>query len=435
MLGKLRRRFILDNMILTLIVVVGSCALLVAASFTFFRNNSNEAMQEVLNQVTEATVTVSEEDGTLTATLPGEELELREGTAIMLLSPDGDLLDFRADNEELRQDIEENMNTIRKFVAAAEDPEGVVATQILRYNKAELNGVGQKVALIDRGPELEAIYFQLRLVVGIAFIIFVLMLAICDFLARRSILPVDEAIRNQQQFIADASHELKTPLTVILANLDIVDSNKEQTVEEAGKWLENTRSEAQRMSKLVNEMLFLARSDAAMDMHYNFRLISFADVVDEVVLATEALAFENNITLEDDIAEPSAVVGDFDRLKQVVMILVENALKYVDDNGTVTVKLTSTPRRQEVLTVTNTGTPIPPEKATHIFDRFYRVDDSRVREKGGYGLGLSIAQNIVKKHNGEISLVYSNETGTQFQVKLPHAQNMRAPELSTTESN
>ena len=100
----------------------------------------------------------------------------------------------------------------------------------------------------------------------------------------------------------------------------------------------------------------------------------------------------------------------------------------VDENGTIRVKLTTGPRRTEVLTVTNSGTPIPAEKAEHIFERFYRVDESRVREKGGYGLGLSIAQKIVEKHNGEISLAFSNENGTCFAVKLPHAQSLRAPD-------
>ena len=179
----------------------------------------------------------------------------------------------------------------------------------------------------------------------------VLILVLCDFMARRSILPVDEAIRNQQQFIADASHELKTPLTVMLANLDIMAASPDATIRESAKWVENTKQEAGRMSKLVNEMLFLARSDAAMDMHYNFRLIDLAEVANEVTLAAEALAFERNIRLETDIRSPAQVVGDAERLKQVIMILGENAAKYVDEGGTVRLTVNDTSHRTVLLTV------------------------------------------------------------------------------------
>ena len=417
-------------MVLALIILIGSTALLITASNTYQKNSANDDMSDALEPLSAKTVTLQKKSGGSTAVIERDALQLRDGVAVLILDENGDVLTMETASRDLRATVTEEQEEILQFVLSADAENGVVGAQPLRYMKAPLDGIGTKVALKDRASETEAIYFQFRLYIVLAFIILVLILALCDFLARRSILPVDDAIRNQQQFIADASHELKTPLTVILANLDIISSHPKETVEEAGKWLENTKSEAKRMSKLVNEMLFLARSDAAMDMHYNFRLINFSDVVDEVVLATEALAFERNISLNADVAENSQVVGDFERLKQVVMILVENATKYVDENGTIEVRLTSSPRRSEVLTVTNTGTSIPPEKAGHIFDRFYRVDESRVRDQGGYGLGLSIAQNIVEKHNGEIALDFSDERGTQFSVRLPHAQNLKAPDLS-----
>lgn len=419
MLSKLRRRFTLDTMVLTLIVLIGSTALLIVASYTYSRNNANDTMGDILDKVTVSSTG-----------LGSEQVEWKDETAILLLSEDGEVLDMVCPDRSFRKSVEENLDQIGAFVYSAEKESGIVATQPMRYLKQPLKGVGTKVALMNRASETEAIYFQFRLYIGLAFIILIFILILCDYLARRAILPVDEAIRTQQQFIADASHELKTPLTVILANLDIISANRDLTVRESERWIDNTKSEAKRMSKLVNEMLFLARSDAAMDMHYNFRLINFSDAVDEVVLTTEALAFERNITLESDLAEEALVVGDFERLKQVIMILVENATKYVNEGGRIDVKLTAVPRRNCLLTVTNTGDPIPPDKSAHIFDRFYRVEESRVREKGGYGLGLSIAQNILQKHNGEIKLDFSNESGTCFSVKLPHAQSMRAPDLT-----
>lgn len=418
-------------MILALVILVGATALLIVASYTYGQNSAEDTMRELLTSVTPETVLVQKgEDGKPdTAELDWEALDMKDETAVMILSEDGSLLVSMTPDKTFREKISADQEEIARMVAQEERDSGIIMTQI-RYMKQPLKGIGTKVVLMDRVSELKAIYFQFRLYIVLAFILLILILLLCEFMARRSILPVDEAIRTQQQFIADASHELKTPLAVILANLDILTSSPDSTVRESEKWIDSTKSEANRMSKLVNEMLFLARSDAAMDMHYNFRLISFSDVVEEVVLTTEALAFERNISLKTDIAENSQVVGDFERLKQVVMILVENATKYVDENGTIEVKLTSAPRRVEVLTVTNTGTAIPQEKAEHIFERFYRVDESRVREKGGYGLGLSIAQKIVEKHHGEIGLAYSNENGTCFSVRLPHAQNMKAPDLT-----
>ncbi len=419
-------------MILSLIILTGATALLIVASYTYGQNNAEDTMQDLLASVTPSTVTVREgKNGRPdTAEIDREAIEIHDESAVMILSEDGDVLASLSSGKSFREKVDASQEEIAKTVLQEKKPSGIILTNI-RYMKQPLKGVGTKVALLDRASELRAIYFQFRLYITLAFILLILIHLLCEYLARRSILPVDEAIRTQQQFIADASHELKTPIAVILANLDILKTSPDKTVREEEKWIDSTKMEANRMSKLVNEMLFLARSDAAMDMHYNFRLINFSDVVEEVVLTTEALAFERNITLEADIAENSQVVGDFERLKQVVMILVENATKYVNENGTIKVELTSGPRRVEVLTVTNSGAPIPTEKAEHIFERFYRVDESRVREKGGYGLGLSIAQKIIEKHHGEIGLAFSNENGTCFEVRLPHAQNLRAPDLTT----
>ena len=411
---------------ITLIILVGAVALLILASFTYANNTAEATAEGLLEKLDRTTVTLSGEK----ATIDSDALELKDGSLVLLLSEKGDVLCLETRDKEFGSYVREHLSEILQMLTTSNKDAGIFASQPIRYYQEPIEGVGTKVVLLDRDAELDSIYYQLQVYVVLAVIILILILILSDFLARRAILPVDEAIRSQQQFIADASHELKTPLTVILANLDIISADPDRTIRESEKWLDNTKSETKRMSKLVNEMLFLARSDAAMDMHYDFRLIDFNTVVDEVVLTTEALAYERNITLESDLEENIPVIGDEERLKQVVMILLDNAAKYVDEGGLIKVKLASAGRSTEVLTVTNTGTPIPPEKCEHIFDRFFRADESRVRDKGGYGLGLSIAQNIVEKHNGEIALDYSNENGTRFSVKLPNASSFKAPDLS-----
>ena len=183
------------------------------------------------------------------------------------------------------------------------------------------------------------------------------------------------------------------------------------------------------MQKLVNEMLFLARSDAAINQNYEFALMNLSDVVDECALSSEALAFERKIAFSDDIDEEVQIIGDADKIKQVIMILLDNAFKYVNEGGSIDIALKSggTMIKSAVLSVHNTGDAIPPEKIDHVFERFYRVDESRVREKDGYGLGLSIAQNIVEKHSGEIIVAYSNENGTCFEVSFPAPLSPKAP--------
>lgn len=418
-------------MILAFFILLGATILLIVATYTFGKNSAEEFMTSTMKSITTNTVTLKKGSGGSPdfAEVDWPALDMRDGSAVLILSKEGTLLAKGTRGKTFRGTNEATLRKIGAAVLTEEDETGILLTDY-RYMKQPLEGIGTKVVVVDRKDELHSFYFQLRLDVVLVFLILVITLLLSELIARRAIMPVDKAVRTQQQFIADASHELKTPLTVILANLDILSATPDKTVGESGKWIENTKLEANRMSKLVAEMLFLARSDTAMDMNYNFRLLNFSDVVEEVVLTTEALAYERNITLESDIEENSKVVGDRKRLKQVVIILVENATKYVDEGGDIHVKLRTTPRWYEVLTVTNTGTPIPKEKAKHIFDRFYRVDESRSREKDGYGLGLPIAKKIIERHNGEISLSYSNEHGTSFTVRLPHAQSLKAPDLT-----
>lgn len=238
--------------------------------------------------------------------------------------------------------------------------------------------------------------------------------------------PVALSIRQQQQFTADASHELKTPLTVILANLSILRSHAQSTVAEQMQWVESSETEARRMQLLVNDMLSLARPKAANEPSplVSGEPVDLSDLVEGEVLQFESVAFERGILMDSRIQEDVKVAGDAEKLGRMVSTLIDNACKYVETNGLVDVTLDveaagPVSDLMACLRVHNTGEPIPADDLEHLFDRFYRADKARTGGKGGYGLGLAIGQQIAHEHNGEITVASSTEAGTTFTVTLP----------------
>lgn len=235
--------------------------------------------------------------------------------------------------------------------------------------------------------------------------------------ANRSIKPVEESYNKQKQFVADASHELKTPLATINTNVDVLMSHESSTIGEEKKWLNYIKAEAERMTKLTNDLLYLARLDHDENKVTESR-VSFSEAAEGVLLLTEAMAFEKNINMEYDITPDLFVKGSVEQIKQVVLILVDNALKYTPAKGNIRVTLREKDN-SAVLRVYNTGEGISEEAQKHIFERFYREDKSRARESGGYGLGLAIAHAIVTDHKGTISVESKKNDLTIFTVKLP----------------
>lgn len=245
------------------------------------------------------------------------------------------------------------------------------------------------------------------------------------FFSRWALRPVEQTWRSQRQFIADASHELKTPLTVILADASIALEHPERTVESQRQWIEGIQIEGQRMQGLVEDMLALAKHDTAevdaqATMGKQQEKLDLADMAQRAVLQFEAVAFERGV--EIDVAESSSthvfisgVRGDIER---VLGILVDNACKYAEAGGRVVVSA-KREGKYAIVRVNNTGTPIPSSDLPHIFDRFWRADKARTSGAGGYGLGLSIARSIVEEHGGTLSAQSSAERGTTFTAKFP----------------
>lgn len=221
-----------------------------------------------------------------------------------------------------------------------------------------------------------------------------LILALTIIFSKRAVQPVAESFEKQKQFITDANHELKTPLTLILSNLDIVES-------EFGKseWLDDIRSEGERMGLLINRLVTLSRMDES-DARLTYTTFSLSDAVADVVSEFEMLAVERDKTLSADIAPSLRCHGDEGLIRQLIAILLDNAVKYCDPNGSIQVRLYA--RRHPILIVENTYAEVDTLELDRLFDRFYRADKARTFS-GSFGVGLSIARSIVKTHHGTIN--------------------------------
>ncbi len=226
---------------------------------------------------------------------------------------------------------------------------------------------------------------------------------------------LEAAFERQTRFTADASHELRTPLSILMTHAELA-LNKERSPQEYREALEVCLRAARRMKAVVDGLLTLARADAR-EVNLLKEEVDLQQVVGETAAMFKSRAIDRKVTLSVDAA-PARIMGDRERLREVVGNLISNAINYNREAGRVDVKL-STEGGWAVVTVTDTGIGIPEKDQPHIFERFYRVDKARSRELGGSGLGLSIAKWIVEAHGGTIAFTSREGEGTTFTVRLP----------------
>ena len=279
------------------------------------------------------------------------------------------------------------------------------------------NPVGYSITFLNTTSRQAILVNLIYTFLTVAVVMFLFILIISKFFADRAIKPIKNAFEKQKQFIADSSHELKTPLSVIHTNVDVLLANKEKSVESQSKWLHYIKSETERMTKLTNDLLYLTKIDYS-ETDMIFAHFNLSETVINVILTMEAVVFENHIALDHDRITPQIMMnGNRDQLAQVVMILLDNAIKYTNPTGRIEIALERHHHRI-LLSVSNTGVGIPPEQIGRVFDRFYRTDESRSRKSGGYGLGLSIAKAITEQHGGAIHATSIANERTVFTVEL-----------------
>lgn len=239
------------------------------------------------------------------------------------------------------------------------------------------------------------------------------------FLANRALAPARLAWTRQQRFIADASHELRTPLTLLRADAEVLLRSREHLEEEDAALLEDIVAEANHMARLSTNMLTLARLDNS-SSHREHEVVNLADVARAGARRIQALADQTEISIQVETNDIALVIGDPTLLEQVVLVLLDNAIKYNHRGGHVTVR-TAIKQGQALLKVCDTGIGIAAEHLPYLGERFYRVDKARSRQAGGTGLGLSIARSIAVAHGGSLTLTSIPEQGTTATLTLPLA--------------
>jgi signal transduction histidine kinase len=232
------------------------------------------------------------------------------------------------------------------------------------------------------------------------------------WLAGKSLRPVRVAFNRQHAFVSDASHELRTPLAVIRANAEFLQQEQPENVE-----ARDIVSETDRLSALVDALLAVARDDdrGARALHMQ---VDLAEVVEVTVASFQTVTTDHELELTHATPDELMVMGDRDQLRQVLVILLDNAVRYTPAGGRIHVQARAD-GREAVLTVHDTGIGIPEEALPRVFERFYRADDARNRQSGGVGLGLAIARELVTRHSGRISVTSTEGAGSTFTVRLP----------------
>ena len=238
------------------------------------------------------------------------------------------------------------------------------------------------------------------------------------FLASKAIKPVKESIEKQDKFITDASHELRTPISVIRTNVELVMDSPEQTVEENMKWLTYIHSDAKRIAKMTEDLLVLSRPNTHKEIIKSE--IDLSSIIEDIFDSFRQLLKKHNLEGELENIPDVSIMADEYSIKQLLTILLDNAIKYTNE-GSIKLKLEKD-EKNIYIKVTDTGIGISQENAEKIFERFFRADKSRTKNTGGSGLGLSIANVIAKEHNGKITVKSELGKGSEFCVTLPLMQ-------------
>lgn len=400
MLRKLRIKFVCVNMLIAVMMLLVIFGLVYHFTSTNLENQSIGMMQSL-----------AEDPFRIGA--PGELMDdiqlpyfvLQLGRSGNLIAVGGGYYDL-SDEEFLIEMIEASM--------ASGERVGIIEEYNLRYYRV-VNPMNQRIVFADISSERATLKSLMETCALTGLLSCAVFFGISLLLARWAVKPVDNAWQQQKQFVADASHELKTPLTVIMANAQMLEQ-PEYDESQRRQFVSSILAMSKQMRSLVENMLELARADSG-QTRQDFKELDYSKLVADSILPFEPVFFEKALKLETQVEREIRLVGQEAQLKQLTEILLDNAGKYCLPEGTVTLTLQRQGRSHCLLTVSNPAPEMSREDCKNVFKRFYRVDKARGRD-GGYGLGLSIAESTVKGHGGKISCDYAGGI-ISFNITLP----------------
>jgi two-component system sensor histidine kinase CiaH len=318
------------------------------------------------------------------------------------LAGEGAILEALADGEAFVDTSSSEGDSLRVFVRRLDGPlRGDLLLQVGRSTEPERQALQRLLVVLAGGL---GVGLGLSLVGGY-------------FLAGRALRPIRSAMDSQREFIADASHELRTPLAVVRANAELLKRHEAEPVSANMEAVDDIVGQSDKLGRLVGQMLTLARVDSGQAGLARAE-VALAEVAEEAARGMRLLAEQQGVALEAKLDASVRLQGDSDRLRELLVVLLDNGIKYTDAGGKVTLEVRGKDGHATVR-VADTGRGIPAEALPHVFDRFYRVDKARSREAGGTGLGLAIARWIAEAHGGSIRAESAPGVGTTMTVELP----------------
>lgn len=401
MIQKLRRRFISGTMLAVCIVMLVLCIAINIINYI----STNQSLTEMLQLIYDNSGTIPTYTGTDTGTEAGQEKPEKQKDPggfsaetpystryfVLTYTDNGEL-----ENADLRHIAAVTAENAEEYLAVARSSTSEYGyTGNYKYYIAS-TGEGQNMAVfLDCQQELHAIrVFALDSILVVLIctgLVYVLVL----LFSQRAVGPVLKNMEKQKQFITDASHELKTPLTVITTSLKVLEMEVGQQ-----KWIDKAQAQSERMGELINDLITLSRLDEETSS-IRFSLFNISEAVAETAESFQDFSLARGHTLHLDIPADLTYNGNEYAVRQLVSILIDNAVKYADADTPISLSLARN-KRGILLKSHNFCSGISPEDAAQLFDRFYRVDKSRSRQAGGFGIGLSIARSIVEAHRGSI---------------------------------
>lgn len=399
MLKKLRLKFVMVNMVIVtsmLIVILGMV-------YHFTKSDLDKQSANALQTITQRLQQPGRRDV--------ENWDIQLPWFVIQISFWGEVT--AGGNTHLDLKDEALVQELIQTVLVNREPTGAIEKYDLLYGKAS-GGGAQYLVFVDTSVQKAALRSQVQISIIIGITSLAAFGGISILLARWAIKPVERAWQQQKQFVSDASHELKTPLTVILSNAELLQS-PDCDEDSRLRFSESILTMSRHMRRLVEGLLELARAENG-QVQKSFAKLYYSKLMEDALLPFEPVMYEKGLILESSVEPDIILRGSEQHLQQLADILLDNAAKYAEP-GIVAVKLQRQGRNQCLMTVSNPGKPIPAEDLEKIFERFYRRDLARSRT-GSFGLGLAIARTIAQEHGGKI-WAESNETGTCFCVLLP----------------
>ena len=414
MLKKLKRKFVAIVTTLAGLVLAGVLAMSLYSTYVNQQGLIKDALDRNLEGSTEAVPVI----GAARKSEAGTKRRTNMLALTVEISQSGVVLESSDDNVSINGPV---LEKVVDQALEASSNHGSLPEYHVSWKSATTGSGTTRIAIVDTAAVDDTFHNAIVRNIEIVALGILVLLGISWKLADWALAPVQRAWDQQRRFVSDASHELKTPLAVILANTQILQRDKALPAD-TRRWVDSAAEEAGHMKTLVNDLLQLARADESVAGTADILKrtdVDLSEIVSSAALEFDAVAFERGTSVEDSVAEGVHVQGDADWLRRMVRILIDNAVKYAAVGTTVKVTLEQRSKGCR-LTVNNQGPTIPAEDLPHVFERFYRSDKARTRDggTGGFGLGLAIAKSTVDAHGGSIQCTSDEKSGTTFTVTL-----------------